>query len=145
MAIHFNESTKTFKLDAGSSSYVIHIFDENYLVNSTDLQLGWDAIPDAEAYQLIVTNNDSGEEILNIIIPAMPNQSLVTYTLDLTQVGLADFTWTVKARRYVPSSKPRNWVADMVLKDGLPATGSFLVTLPSDEIVLQEMGDVYGN
>lgn len=121
------------------------VFDENYLVNSTDLQLGWDAIPDAEAYQLIVTNNDSGEEILNIIIPAMPNQSLVTYTLDLTQVGLADFTWTVKARRYVPSSKPRNWVADMVLKDGLPATGSFLVTLPSDEIVLQEMGDVYGN
>lgn len=33
MAIQYNESTKTFKLDAGSSSYVIHIYDENYLVN----------------------------------------------------------------------------------------------------------------
>lgn len=33
MAIQYNEQTKTFKLDAGSSSYVIHIFDENYLLN----------------------------------------------------------------------------------------------------------------
>ncbi len=33
MAIHFNEQTKTFKLDAGDSSYVIQIFDEDYLLN----------------------------------------------------------------------------------------------------------------
>lgn len=121
------------------------VFDENYLVNSTDLQLVWDAIPDAEAYQLVVVNNDSGEEVLDFIVPAIPNQPVATCTLDLTQMGLANFTWTVKARRYAPSSKPRNWVADMVLKDGLPATSGFLVTLPTDEIVVQEMGTVYGN
>ncbi len=33
MAVTFNEQTKTFKLDAGSSSYVIQIYKENYLLN----------------------------------------------------------------------------------------------------------------
>ncbi len=33
MPICYNESTKTFKLDAGTSSYIIHIFDEDYLLN----------------------------------------------------------------------------------------------------------------
>ncbi len=33
MSIIYNEHTKTFKLDAGTSSYVIHIYQENYLLN----------------------------------------------------------------------------------------------------------------
>ncbi len=33
MAITYNEQTKTFKIDAGTSSYVIQIYRENYLLN----------------------------------------------------------------------------------------------------------------
>ena len=33
----------------------------------------------------------------------------------------------------------------MVLKNGQPATGSFVVTLPQEEIITYETGDLYGN
>ena len=121
------------------------IFDENYLSTSTNLQLSWEAIEDAEAYQLSLFNNDTNQEVMNIIVPAMPNQSTINYTLDLTKYGVAHYTWTIKARKYLPTTKPRNWIADIVLKDGERATSDFVVTLPTVEIETYETGDLYGH
>ena len=121
------------------------VIDENHLSTSTNLQLSWQTIAEAEAYQLILFNNDTNKEVMNIIVPAMPNQSTMSYTLDLTKFGVAHYTWTVKARQYLPTTKPRNWVADIVLKDGEKASSEFIVTLPTDEIKTTEMGDLYGN
>ena len=121
------------------------VIDENYLSSSTNLQLSWQTIAEAEAYQLILFNNDTNKEVMNIIVPAMPNQSTMSYTLDLTKYGVAHYTWTVKARQYLPTTKPRNWIADMILKDGENASSKFVVTLPTDEIKTNEMGDLYGN
>ena len=121
------------------------VFDENYLSTSTDLQLSWEAIEDAEAYQLILFNNDTNQEVMNIIVPAMPNQSIINYTLDLTKYGVAHYTWTIKARKYLPTTKPRNWIADIVLKDGEKATSDFVVSLPAVEIETYETGDLYGH
>lgn len=121
------------------------VFDENYLSSTTNLQLSWDTIAEAEAYQVLLFNNDTNEEVMNIIVPAMPNQSTMNYTLDLTKYGVAHYTWTVKARQYIPTTKPRNWVADMVLKDGVAASSNFVVTLPTEEITTYATGDLYGN
>ena len=121
------------------------VYDENYLVDSTSIQLSWNTIKDAEAYQLIITNGDTNKEVMDIIVPAMANQATNGYTLDLTKLGLGRFKWTIKARQYLPTSKPRDWVSDLVLKNGRPATGSFVVTLPQEEIVTYETGDLYGN
>lgn len=121
------------------------LIDENHLSASTDLQLSWEAIADAEAYQVILFNNDTNEEVMNIIVPAMPNQSTVNYTLDLTKYGLAHYTWTIKARQYIPTTKPRNWVSDMVMKDGEAASRDFVVTLPAEEIKTHIPGDLYGH
>lgn len=121
------------------------VYDENYLVDSTSIQLSWNTIKDAEAYQLVITNTDTSQEVMDIIVPAMANRSTNGYTLDLTKLGLGRFNWTIKARQYLPTSKPRNWVADQVLKDGQPATRNFVVTLPQEEIVTYETGDLYGN
>ncbi len=121
------------------------VFDENYLSTSTNLQLSWNAVEDAEAYQLILFNNDTNQEVMNIIVPALPNQSTINYTLDLTKYGVAHYTWTVKARKYLPTTKPRNWIADIVLKDGEKATSDFVVKLPTVEIETYETGDLYGH
>lgn len=121
------------------------VYDENYLVDSTTIQLGWNTIKDAEAYQLTIVNTETRQEVMDTIIPAMANRETDGYTLDLTQIGLGSFSWTLKARQYVPTTKPRNWAEDIVLKDGEPATGSFIVTLPQEEIVAYETGDLYGN
>ena len=121
------------------------VFDEKYLSSTTSLQLSWKTIADAEAYQVLLFNNDTNEEVMNIIVPAMPNQSTMSYTLDLTKFGVAHYTWTVKARQYLPTTKPRNWVADMVLKDGEAASSDFVVTLPTEEITTYATGDLYGN
>lgn len=121
------------------------VYDEHYLVNSTSIQLNWNTIKDAEAYQLVITNADTNQEVMDIIVPAMVNRTTNGYTLDLTKLGLGIFNWTIKARQYLPTSKPRNWVEDVVLKNGRPATGSFMVTLPEEEIITYETGDLYGN
>ncbi len=121
------------------------VFDENYLSTSTNLQLSWNAVEDAEAYQLILFNNNTNQEVMNIIVPALPNQSTINYTLDLTKYGVAHYTWTVKARKYLPTTKPRNWIADIVLKDGEKATSDFVVKLPTVEIETYETGDLYGH
>lgn len=121
------------------------VFDENYLSTSTNLQLSWNAVEDAEAYQVILFNNDTNQEVMNIIVPALPNQSTINYTLDLTKYGVAHYTWTVKARKYLPTTKPRNWIADIVLKDGEKATSDFVVKLPTVEIETYETGDLYGH
>ena len=121
------------------------LFDEEYLVSTTDLELSWQAMPEAEAYQLVLTNTDTNEQVMDIVVPAVPDQQVMTYTLDLTQVGLANFTWTVRARLYMPTSKPRDWTADIILKDGQGASGNFEVALPADEILVHNTGDLYGN
>ena len=121
------------------------MYDENYLVDSTSIQLRWNTIKGAEAYQLLISNAETRQEVMDIIIPAVANLSTNGYTLDLTKLGLGTFNWTIKARQYLPTNKPRNWVEDMVLKNGQPATGSFVVTLPQEEIITYETGDLYGN
>lgn len=121
------------------------VYDENYLVNSTTIQLSWDTMQGAEAYQLIVVNNNTNQEAMNIIIPALANQKINEYTLDLSKIGLGDFTWTLKARQYLPTTKPRNWIDDIVLKNGQPSSSNFKVSLPQDEIQVQNTGDLYGN
>ena len=121
------------------------VYDENYLVDSTSIQLRWNTIKGAEAYQLLISNAETRQEVMDIIIPSVANLSTNGYTLDLTKLGLGTFNWTIKARQYLPTNKPRNWVEDMVLKNGQPATGSFVVTLPQEEIITYETGDLYGN
>ncbi len=121
------------------------VYDEDYLVNSTEIELGWDMMEGAEAYQLTIVNEDTSQQVMDIIVPAGADQPTDGYTLDLTELGLGNFAWTLRARQYLPTTEPRNWTEDIVLKDGQPATGKFVVTLPEEEIAVHDTGELYGN
>lgn len=122
------------------------IFDETYLLEQLTLTLTWKQIDQADAYELIVKNMDSQETVLKTYIAAPSDKTRnINRTLDLTELGLGNFQWSVSAKRYMIGDEGQRFEDRTILQDGNVAENYFQVSLPKEEIYIYDPGDLYGN
>ncbi len=120
-------------------------FDETYLVDKLTAQLSWQGVKDAQAYHLLIQNADNNNVLQEMYIPAQQNQNKLQHEIDLSQLGIGNYKWTVTAKRFMPGENEKPMETREVLQDGTPVTQTFSVFLPQEEIYVYDPGDLYGN
>ena len=121
------------------------IFDEKYLTNSVCGDLIFESIDGADAYNIVIKDRKSDKIILDNWIFQNPNEKNIKQILDFSEIGLGDFSCTIRGVSFVSTKNTNSSELPVILKDGIPTTVYFSVSLPPEEIYSYDLGDLYGN